>query len=437
MSKKHNFSKWRNATSIETQLILSVGILTVLLATALIIYSYSSQIASNLSHEKESINRILELETNQFDNYFSELADFSLQLRSDTVFMQLLSGNGPLSYDDTISVESSIRNFFYSRRDIVWAEVFIINHNALFKIDSTHKRVSPLPYYSPEALSNYQTFTSPPAYISVRPSENGFMEITRTIIDSPWKTPYAVVRLLVDYTVLDFLRASHNENNEELYIYDKFGNSYSDSTSAAAVYDATEKKLDHLLLDSTDCLVLRSSPGSFGFSLSLSKPLNSINSDAYQIRNRLSLIGISSVIFSLLLIIVLMESLTRPLRTLANTLKETGEGAFYNRTHLQGSSEISGLSDEVNQMNANISELIDKTYIATLNERTAQLTALEAQTNPHFLFNTLQTIGSESLAAGNIKVYGMITSLASLLRYTIRGGTLSSLQTEIDYTTNI
>ena len=58
---------------------------------------------------------------------------------------------------------------------------------------------------------------------------------------------------------------------------------------------------------------------------------------------------------------------------------------------------------------------------------------MEAQTNPHFLFNTLQAIATEAILAEDEKVYRMITTLASLLRYTIRGGNLTDLKTELVY----
>ena len=58
---------------------------------------------------------------------------------------------------------------------------------------------------------------------------------------------------------------------------------------------------------------------------------------------------------------------------------------------------------------------------------------MEAQLNPHFLYNTLQAIATEALLADCQEIYDMIVSLSANLRYTIKGGELVRLQEELDY----
>ena len=84
-------------------------------------------------------------------------------------------------------------------------------------------------------------------------------------------------------------------------------------------------------------------------------------------------------------------------------------------------------------MAAHINELIETNYISSINEKNSRLQALEAQLNPHFLYNTLQAIATEALLADCQEIYDMIVSLSANLRYTIKGGELVSLQEELDY----
>lgn len=84
-------------------------------------------------------------------------------------------------------------------------------------------------------------------------------------------------------------------------------------------------------------------------------------------------------------------------------------------------------------MAAHINELIETNYISSINEKNSRLQALEAQLNPHFLYNTLQAIATEALLADCQEIYDMIVSLSANLRYTIKGGELVRLQEELDY----
>lgn len=82
--------------------------------------------------------------------------------------------------------------------------------------------------------------------------------------------------------------------------------------------------------------------------------------------------------------------------------------------YTKGSREICELSNSFNSMVKHIYKLIRKTYVAELNAKDARLAALEAQINPHFLYNTLQAISTEALLNDQMKIHRMITSLASI-----------------------
>src|SRR5690606_19006079 len=69
-----------------------------------------------------------------------------------------------------------------------------------------------------------------------------------------------------------------------------------------------------------------------------------------------------------------------------------------------------------------INHLITDKYVMELNYRMAQIKALQAQINPHFLYNTLQSIGSVALQEGLKDLYKMTNALSGFLRYSIKSG---------------
>ena len=86
-----------------------------------------------------------------------------------------------------------------------------------------------------------------------------------------------------------------------------------------------------------------------------------------------------------------------------------------------------------NEMTSHIDALIRQNYDAELNEKNARIAALEAQLNPHFLYNTLQAIGSEALLHDEDGIYSMLTALAGGLRYSIKASNIVTLEEEMNY----
>ena len=73
----------------------------------------------------------------------------------------------------------------------------------------------------------------------------------------------------------------------------------------------------------------------------------------------------------------------------------------------------------VYQMLAHMMKIMDSSELLKLNKRQAQYLALQNQINPHFLYNTLESIRSEALIAGLTGVADMTEALAAFFRYTI------------------
>lgn len=113
---------------------------------------------------------------------------------------------------------------------------------------------------------------------------------------------------------------------------------------------------------------------------------------------------------------------TAPLTAFSRRMKEVGNGNFSPIEENGGSRELLALSRSFNEMVSHIDELINQNYVSEINEKTARLAALEAQLNPHFLYNTLQAIGTEALLNDQPQINRMLASLAANLRYSIKSG---------------
>jgi two-component system, sensor histidine kinase YesM len=81
--------------------------------------------------------------------------------------------------------------------------------------------------------------------------------------------------------------------------------------------------------------------------------------------------------------------------------------------------EIGLLEDSFNLMIIRNQELIAQKFQTRIEKRSAQLRALQAQINPHFLYNTLQSIGGMALKKNAPEIYGVTVDLSDILRYSL------------------
>jgi two-component system sensor histidine kinase YesM len=131
------------------------------------------------------------------------------------------------------------------------------------------------------------------------------------------------------------------------------------------------------------------------------------------------IVGIASAFGAIILSIILSRFMSRPVERLAQRVKNIEMQSLILEADEEGGDEVSVLEHHISLFVSRIRTLIKEEYEAKLQARTAQFKALQAQINPHFLHNTLQLIGSISLAKDVPQVYRVSTSLSNLMRYSM------------------
>jgi two-component system, sensor histidine kinase YesM len=118
--------------------------------------------------------------------------------------------------------------------------------------------------------------------------------------------------------------------------------------------------------------------------------------------------------------IYFMIRFTHPLHHLARSMNRLGEGDFHSYVNVQGEDEIAVLGKNYNRMLGRLQQLISHLSEEQRRREEARFQALQAQINPHFLFNTLNSIKWMAMLSGAQHVSQMITKLGKLLQYTMK-----------------
>ncbi|MGL1892274.1 MAG: histidine kinase [Spirochaetaceae bacterium] len=138
------------------------------------------------------------------------------------------------------------------------------------------------------------------------------------------------------------------------------------------------------------------------------------------------IILVAALVFMALSSIIIMNSITNPIKDIILSLRDIASKK-HNKIKSTNSNEIEILTKEINIMLHKIeesnTELIEKNgflLLEKVEKKRAQLEALQSQINPHFLYNTLESIRMMSLTDDRKEIATAIKILANLFRYTTK-----------------
>lgn len=122
---------------------------------------------------------------------------------------------------------------------------------------------------------------------------------------------------------------------------------------------------------------------------------------------------------SLFVILLYTFMIYLPVRRLTQALEQMVEGDFDNFLPETGTSELSGVSHEFNTFLLSMRQIIQNEYNIKLLKKHAELNALQSQINPHFLYNTIDSIRGQAILDGSYDIANIAKALASIFRYCI------------------
>ena len=143
------------------------------------------------------------------------------------------------------------------------------------------------------------------------------------------------------------------------------------------------------------------------------------------------LIGFLIGMYPVLLLV--SNIVSKPLHALSVAMNNFKQGDFSQKVEVMTQDEVGEVSACFNRMVDDIRELIDRNYVMAIRERESELDALQAQINPHFLYNTLDSLYWKATESGNEEIAEDILSLSQLFRLVLnRGNGIVTVQTEAE-----
>ena len=414
------------------------------------IYYYSS--VELLQKEYIRSNSDLLYEVNQsVERYFQQLDEVTQSLYSDNTFIDNLRQHK----DDYVSydyLEQTVKNILYSDDSIQYIYFYLPDNQTLFSFSRQNASHSRFPKIEQEQW--YQKTLSDEHYFYMEPlhrfqNYNNFgstkseyvFSVNRTLRYYETGEILGVLSISYDTSYLEKICQNLTTQNGYLAVLDQ---------DLAPIFISWPKqRLPENIRENLQ--KEHSSGGHFSYTLNGEKRILLWNVlDGSYILKDISFqeltkntiaplhitLAFSSAIFlfSILVAFYLSRTTASRLRRLTKDISEFGKENLTINTTDYGGDEIGTLASAFNEMTRRINELINLEYKTQLLRKNAELQALQAQVNPHYLNNVLQAMGTLGLKKGAMEVYSMANALAKNMRYALKSTTqMVPLKQEIEH----
>ncbi|MGI6403387.1 MAG: sensor histidine kinase [Oscillospiraceae bacterium] len=262
--------------------------------------------------------------------------------------------------------------------------------------------------------------------------------------------PRAVMGLIVININYDFVRemfmASAIQANERILIVNSEGQiifNFPHFTSYTPFLESHPEILipDHLQMEGKvfgqDSIIVSETINMADWKIIRLIDMESITAETSRVSRLLRLVLMASAVTSLFCSLTLARLITKPIRRLRDACQRVEQGDLTTRVEIRSRDEMGNLGRTFNMMIAQLRESFEKEMQDQQRKAEMQFQILQAQINPHFLYNTLDSIKWMAVMQNANNIAEMSTSLIHLLKYNLaQPDANTTLQDEVESVKN-
>ncbi len=216
---------------------------------------------------------------------------------------------------------------------------------------------------------------------------------------------------------------------QRILIVDQKGNTVYDNIEANIAVKADKELLNlvekgglenhNLSMDGKDYLVSQKTSELTGWKVINIIPISELNKNINQLRKTTIIITATLIFIAMLLVVIIARRMVVPMRKLVILMKLFEKGDFDVKIKFTNRNEIGQLAKGFNSMAKKIKKLIREVYTDRIKQKDLEIQMLQNQINPHFLYNTLESIHMMAEINEDDQTAEMTQSLGKILRYSI------------------
>jgi len=422
-------------------------LLVIMIALSFLGYIVFNQINTNFVDQVINSNEIiLENGSNTLSDFILRMKNLTLDISVNTKLQDNLSrfNNGLPIFSHNYMNEIIYENQYINdelNRNYARLKIYPIKNDIIFNYTEFFDSYLPIEKNDGNSYV-FDTLDKNGGFIttSLYESDSNYLAITSLVFDmSNWSEPIAIVELNISaIAVSSLLYNIKLEKNISPYIIDGDGQVFLPYLDYI--------KLDNfILLDSSEQSIkidgqiyLKKNVASTKWKMVGVLPEDTIREKSEGVIRSFIYTTFLTILVLIVLSIYLAYLLANPLKRLARRLKSF-ESLEFEKLAVRRwySKEVKILYEQYNYMITRIENLIQEVYDSAEKEKNAELLALQAQINPHFLYNTLDSINWMAMKYKAEDIRYMVNKLANMMRYSLNSGkNFISIEDEIEQVRN-
>lgn len=271
--------------------------------------------------------------------------------------------------------------------------------------------------------------------------EHYIFSYARSIVNVSNRVPYGV--LLIDITtdnLYELLNDAKIKTSSTLFIVDDDGTiiyhpdtDYITSNFPPTLNGAYGKFIE-TYNDKGPMMIQYVRSDTTGWTVVNTVPLQQLSDELRIFRNILWILAGAALLLSVILSSAFTMTTIKPLKTLKRLMHKVEMGDYNVRIEKLTNDEVGQLGRGFNHMVEKINELVSRVLKMKIYQQQAEFKVLQSQINPHFLYNTLESISMKAEINQDYEVADMVSLLGKLFRLSLqRNSELIPLSREIEY----
>lgn len=399
-----------------------LGMLLILSMVGIVIFNSVSSLLKN--NAEKHIQQTAVQANGRLEAVLTQIDSLSTQVATNVYVQRLLlnelSGH-PASFMERQALLPIVNIVQTYASGITSVELYTSVNKRLFPLDGDRLESK----ISQEWINKAQEKQGGILWIGMNPTEpNSLLAIRRVSLMDEGFTSGGYLLVRMDRSVLNIGESSDEGVRESMLLVGMDYNiiaSNNPEITKSDIQSLLENESQTVTVNNLQYIIVKQHSAISSWTLLILTPISAVTQGISVLRSAIFVPAALGTLLFFLFAFLLSTLIIRPILRLIKTMRSTRFGMLKPTVLISSTIEINELNHTYNQMVNNINQLIQQVYEREILQTRTELKALQAQINPHFLFNTLEALYWSLREKDDDELAEFVVAMSDLFRYTITG----------------